>query len=47
MRQQYVQTNNRKKAIKLCPWAEYVIKVEDGYHCFESYNDYKTWKNQI
>lgn len=36
----YVQTNNRAKAAKLCPWALYILKLADGHKCFESYDDY-------
>lgn len=46
MRQQYVQTNSRAKAIKLMPWAEYLLKVVDGYRGFESFDDYRVWMNQ-
>ncbi len=46
MRKQYVQTNNRAKAVKLCPWASYLLKMADGYYAFESYDDYITFKNQ-
>jgi hypothetical protein len=47
MRKQYVQTNNRAKAIRLCPWAAYLGKAADGYWCFESVEDYRVWSNQI
>lgn len=46
MRQKFIQTNKKTDAIKECPWACKVIKVQDGYMCFESPDDYKIWKNQ-
>lgn len=46
MRNQYVQTNSRAKAIKLMPWAAYILKVTDGYMGFECYEEYKTHLNQ-
>lgn len=47
MKQQYVQTNSRAKAIKLMPWAAYIVRVCDGYHGFESYDDFLTFKGQV
>jgi hypothetical protein len=46
MRKQYVQTNSRTRAIKLCPWAGYLAKAAEGYWCFESYDDYRVHLNQ-
>ncbi len=46
MRQQTVECKTRKTALKRCPWAAYIVKVEDGYRCFESETDYLVWKNQ-
>ena len=46
MRKQFIQTNSRKKAINLAPWASYLHKAADGYWAFESYDDYKTHINQ-
>ena len=33
-------------AKKTCPWACKIVKVIDGYKCFESWEDLKIWKNQ-
>ena len=46
MRKQFLQVNNRQKALKLAPWASYLLKAADGYWAFESYDDYITYKNQ-
>jgi hypothetical protein len=46
MKTQFVQTPNRKQAEKECPWAAKIAKVEGGYMCFESINDYETWRRQ-
>ena len=46
MKQQFVEAKNRKEAQRECPWAERIVKVHGGYHCFESERDYETWKNQ-
>lgn len=47
MRIQTVDCKSRYKARKLCFWAAKIAKVEDGYICFESSQDYKIWKAQI
>ena len=46
MRIKFVQTENAKDARKSCPWQSRIMKVCGGYMCFESIEDYKTWKNQ-
>lgn len=46
MRQQFVMAKTKKEALKKCPWAEKIVKVVDGYHCFESNQDYLVWKKQ-
>jgi hypothetical protein len=33
-------------ARKAAPWACVLAKVEGGYLAFESFADYRTWKNQ-
>ncbi len=45
MRTQFVP-GSRHFAKKQCPWAAYISKVVGGYQCFESVDDFKTWKNQ-
>jgi hypothetical protein len=35
-----------KTAKKQCPWASKIVKVDGGYMCFESLQDYETWRNQ-
>lgn len=46
MRKQFIETDKRAEAVKACPWAAKIIKVDGGYMAFESHDDYKTWKNQ-
>lgn len=45
MRKEFVR-GSRKDAKKECRWAAKIVKVVGGYMCFESINDYRTWKNQ-
>lgn len=46
MRKQLVEVKTRYKAKKVCYWASIIIKVCNGYICFESIADYNQWKNQ-
>ena len=46
MQQQFVEAKTKKEALAKCPWAEVIVKVEGGYMCFESRQDYETWKRQ-
>ncbi len=46
MRKEYVQCMSRRAARKLCPWAAVITEVDGGYLCFESQDDYRTWRNQ-
>jgi len=46
MRPQFVECKYRYQAVKECPWASAFAKVTDGYLCFESWDDYRIWKNQ-
>ena len=46
MRKIFVECKTKFQAKTKCLWAEYFIKVDGGYHCFESYDDYITFKNQ-
>ena len=45
MRQKFIE-GSRIEAENECPWAEKIEKVCGGYLCFESIDDYNTWKNQ-
>jgi len=39
---------SRQTAHKLCPFAAAVItRADGGWLCFESYDDYRTWRKQI
>ena len=46
MRQEFVMTDKKSVAIEECPWASKIVKVCDGYQCFESADDYETYINQ-
>lgn len=46
MRTQFIETNSRKEAVNEMTWAGKIVKVDGGYMGFESYDDYKAWKNQ-
>ena len=46
MKTQFIETKSRKEAVKEMAWAEKVVKVDGGYMCFESEDDYKIWRNQ-
>lgn len=46
MKQQFIESSNRKDAVKQAPWAAKVVKVTGGYLAFESMTDYETWKRQ-
>ncbi len=47
----FIQANNRKQLNRkldngVYPRYEKCVKVDGGYACFESFNDYYTWKKQ-
>ena len=46
MAPKFIETENRKTASNLAPWAVGIIKVAGGYLAFQSVEDYRTWKNQ-
>ena len=46
MREKFVECGTRYQAAKECPWASKIAKVRGGFMCFESVEDYKTWRNQ-
>lgn len=46
MRTEFLPQSTRAEAIKACPWACKVVKVDGGYRAFESLADYQTWRNQ-
>ena len=46
MRIEFIETSSRKQAVAEMSWAAKIIKVEGGYMCFESIQDYLTHKNQ-
>lgn len=46
MRTKFVACKTRKQASNECQWASKIVKVCEGYMCFESVADCNTWKNQ-
>jgi hypothetical protein len=46
MRKELIICKTRKTAVKRAAWACKIVKVEGGYMAFESWDDYKVWKNQ-
>ncbi len=46
MRKQFIECKTRRRAIQECPWASYILKVDGGYQCFESIDDYNIFINQ-
>jgi hypothetical protein len=46
-RKAYVEGLHRTRAIKLLPWANYLLKMASGYWCFESYENYINFKNNV
>jgi len=47
MKTQFIECKSRMTAKRRTwLWAAIVAKVTGGYMCFESCDDYKTWKNQ-
>ena len=46
MKTVFVECKTRKTAIRRCPWAAKIVKVQGGYMAFESVQDFETWKRQ-
>lgn len=46
MRTEFVDCNSRSTAKRRCPWAAVIARVEGGYRCFESAEDYRLWRKQ-
>ena len=46
MKKALIICKTRKTAVKRATWASKIVKVEGGYMAFESWDDYKIWKNQ-
>lgn len=43
----YVETNLRTRAIKLYPWAQYLLRVVGGFWCYEDIRDFNAAKEEI
>ena len=46
MRTQFCQVETKEEALDICPWSAEVAEAEGGFMCFESGDDFNTWKNQ-
>lgn len=46
MKVEFVACKTRKTAVRRCPWAARIVKVQGGYRCFESVTDHAIWRNQ-
>jgi hypothetical protein len=46
MRIEFIRCKNRKTAKRKYPWALKIVKVPEGFMCFELYEDYEAWKNK-
>ena len=46
MRSEFVECKDRRSAWRRCPWAAKIVKVEGGYHAYESIDDYNTAMEQ-
>jgi len=42
----FIETENEEVAKKEAAWACMIAEVVGGYMAFETYDDYKTWKDQ-
>lgn len=47
MRIEFVEAKNKLDALDKCPWACWVMKVEGGYRCYESFTDFMQTMRQI
>ena len=47
MRTVTIYCKQRSVARRLCPWAARIARVEGGYKCFESLEDFRTWSRQV
>jgi len=43
----YVETNLRTRVIKLYPWAQYILRIKQGFWCFEDYQDFVAARKDI
>lgn len=46
MRTEFIAAVARRTAVRRCPWACKIAKVEGGYMAFESVTDYLIWRGQ-
>lgn len=44
MRKEFVKCASRSTAKRRCPWAAVIAKVDGGFYCFESQDEYRQWK---
>lgn len=46
MRIETIECKSRSTAKRRCPWAARIVKVWEGYKCFESVEDARIFKGQ-
>lgn len=44
MRKEFVECKDRRTAIRRCPWACVIIKVNGGFWAYECASEYQIWK---
>jgi hypothetical protein len=46
MRTETIYCKDRRTAVRRCPWAAIIVKVDGGYTAFETMHDYRVRKGQ-
>jgi hypothetical protein len=46
MKRLFIECKSRATAKRRAPWATKIMRVEGGFIAFESFDDYRTAKNQ-
>jgi len=46
MRQEFVECKDRRTAVRRCPWACKIVRVEGGFRAFVSVYDWWVWMDQ-
>lgn len=45
-RVRFIKTTMRTSALKMFPWAQYTLKMDGGYYCFELLEDLTAYKEK-
>lgn len=45
-RVRFIKTQMRTNALKMYPWAQYTLKLDGGYYCFELLEDLEAYKEK-